>query len=653
MGLFDKRSAKKKLKEITGGFLLSDSFMEILKDNGLSAEEGYKIQSEVKDSIKSGDIDVDGVELRVYYLISQYAKEKSKLSKETKSTYSKYIPTNPKIKTLKFRINQEHNIKKCSECGAILLKDDDYCYKCGCLIENESKEEYVSKVVNKSSKVVNENSKVIKKENKHIIDEGSPLNSNFKKVEISYKTDNSHNLTIDKVSSKCIDSSFKEDSINNLNKKLSSKKSYDMDSYKLFTIDDYNQCIEDSKQTKEDDPYDIIESNTYSKVEISSDFDLKITDSVNSNNFESKDSINSNKSNFESKDSVNSKDELSELEKIYNKKTNNTTEEKPQEDELIQLENIYNKKVQANYTSNFKFAYVLYLNELYKHPTKKFKENYKELYKATIAKLKKQAKEDGYIVEGSPLSTAKDATVKDIKKVLKKHDLKVSGRKDELIKRLGENLSDEELKKAFPKKSLEVTEEGLSFIESNKYVLYYDKNLFLNMNMTPEEFDSIFTDGYKEENLHDLIIDFLKERENDFVKNKKWHDYITNLGMIVSVYEDISDEDALLDYYFKSFILSLNNYSQYTGKCEPGETYLDYQEINDLIELMHTHSLDLDVLKTRFKNNYDEIKLPNLEVDSEECFIFLLKAFSGEDLINLNSEFCLKHGGEAWNSWEV
>ena len=53
------------------------------------------------------------------------AKEKSKLSKETKSTYSKYIPTNPKIKTLKFRINQEHNIKKCSECGAILLKDDD------------------------------------------------------------------------------------------------------------------------------------------------------------------------------------------------------------------------------------------------------------------------------------------------------------------------------------------------------------------------------------------------------------------------------------------------------------------------------------------------------------------------------------------------
>ena len=36
-------------------------------------------------------------------------------------------------------------------------------------------------------------------------------------------------------------------------------------------------------------------------------------------------------------------------------------------------------------------------------------------------------------------------------------------------------LGEKKFKKVFPKKTLEVTDRGLEFIEMNKYVLYYDQ----------------------------------------------------------------------------------------------------------------------------------------------------------------------------------
>ena len=92
----------------------------------------------------------------------------------------------------------------------------------------------------------------------------------------------------------------------------------------------------------------------------------------------------------------------------------------------------------------------------------------------------------------------------------------VSGTKDELIERLGENLTEEELKKAFPKKTLKVTDKGLEFIEKNMYVLYYDQTTQLRNLMPIEDYDSLFAEveDLDEDKILGIIGIILKESGN-------------------------------------------------------------------------------------------------------------------------------------------
>ena len=69
MALFRKNPAEKKLKELTGGFLLNSSFLDRLKKAGLTAADGTEIQKEIKESIKRGEVKAEGIETRLNYLI--------------------------------------------------------------------------------------------------------------------------------------------------------------------------------------------------------------------------------------------------------------------------------------------------------------------------------------------------------------------------------------------------------------------------------------------------------------------------------------------------------------------------------------------------------------------------------------------------------
>lgn len=58
MGLFSKDNpADKKLKELTGGFMLSNSFVQKLKVNNLNRSDGVKIREQLKNEIKQGSLD--------------------------------------------------------------------------------------------------------------------------------------------------------------------------------------------------------------------------------------------------------------------------------------------------------------------------------------------------------------------------------------------------------------------------------------------------------------------------------------------------------------------------------------------------------------------------------------------------------------------
>ena len=171
---------------------------------------------------------------------------------------------------------------------------------------------------------------------------------------------------------------------------------------------------------------------------------------------------------------------------------------------------------------------------------------------------------------------AKCSKVTEIKTVLKEHGLKVSGKKDELIERLGENLSEEELKQIFPKKVLSVTDKGLKFIEKNKHVFYYDKKTTLKNNIDLDSYDSLFkeVEYLSDEKIYKIIIDYLLKREDDLVNNNEWREYRYNFMALGSVYKDLGDNYKLLDIDFKLFIAGINNFSDYSNQSEPAYCYI-------------------------------------------------------------------------------
>ena len=332
-----------------------------------------------------------------------------------------------------------------------------------------------------------------------------------------------------------------------------------------------------------------------------------------------------------------------------NQEDKKASEDKSTLDELSELEKLYNQKVSSKYSPKFKFAYVLYLNHLNKNPSKKFPEDrYISVYDTSLNKLEKQALDDEFLEDGNPLIAAQSATVSDIKNVLKEHDLKVSGKKDDLIERLGQNLSEEALKEAFPQKVLAVSDKGLEFIEKNRYVFYYDNTSQLRSNLDVDEYDSIFVgiDDLSDENISNLLIEYLLKRENDLVSKNYWSAYRYNLIILGRAYKDSDKDLELLDIDFKLFIAGINNFSDYSNKSEPACAYIGKTYSDELISLLHSLGLSIDELKDKFNASYDDLKYPDLKISKGESLVYLLKLFSGTDIQELTEEIRSKYPDE-------
>ena len=498
MSLLTRIAADRKLNEITGGLVLSDEFKNTLSINGLNLVDGYRIYNQIKEDIKNDKVQEDGVLTGVQNLIGQIKDDKgisqdsnisldsnikrpdyythpedvedekitesqdvegvdgpSKETKETKQekqydtvehTFNpedleKYADEN-KVKELKFFLNQEHNIMSCPKCGAIILRKDKFCYKCGCEV-------------------------------------------------------------------------------------------------------------------------------------------LKVRDGP----------------------------------------TENVKKEKPTQDENIA----------------FKYAYVLYLDLINKYPGMKVANNkYLKDYGVKVSQLKKQATEDGYLEEGNPLVAAKKCTVKDLKAILKEHNLLLVGKKAELIQRLAENLTEEELKKEFPSKLISVNEKGVQFIEENRYVFYYDQNTFLKERISVDEYESIFVevDDLSDLNILKQVEDYLLRREDFLAENGYFNEYVIGFYILNGLYNDLRDANKLLDNLFKIFIAGIN---------APGHGFIDEITSANIINLLNALRLDANELKRAFDKAYDGLKLPSLAISKEESFTYLLKVLDGKDIGVLTEEIQSKY----------
>ena len=286
-------------------------------------------------------------------------------------------------------------------------------------------------------------------------------------------------------------------------------------------------------------------------------------------------------------------------------------------DDISELEALYNKSVSEKYSPNFKFAYVIFLNSY----GKRFLKSTEREYKITENDLNTQAIKDEFVMQASPLVAAQKSTVSDLKEILKAHNLKVSGKKDELIERLGDNLSAEELEEIFPEKSYELSAEGQKFIDENDYVLFYEDNYNLKRAFTPSEFERIFRDGEysSKEEMCSLIIKKIESKQNMD---------IYDVESLIILYKEVNDQLKLLDNYFRLFIYSINSNMYYSSE----------DEMNSLYSLLHSLSLDIDDLKSRFHDVYSNFNIIELKINEKDSFTFLLKLFSGASIYEIEEE---------------
>lgn len=521
MGLFSKDTgAEKRLKELTGGFILSEGFRERLKEYGLSIYEGVKLCDELKIKIKEENMPANNVADELTHLLEEksqkkYGKEtdleiesevavainneddsvtvtlKNNSNNEEKTITVKPEPEEVKEpektitrklgadKWLRYALNQESMLRKCSICNSKTLKEDKFCYSCG--------------------------------------------------VELP-------------------------------------------------------------------------EYNTLKKI---GKTDKKAVMEETVGNFENS------------------------------------------EDTLKELEQLYSKKISEDYSTSFKFAYALFLNQVLKNPTKKFSENFGKEYDTNLKLLKKQATSDNFIKKGSPLLGLNGAKVKDMKEVLKEHDLKVSGNKTELIERIGENLTPEEIKKAFPIKSLEVTEEGLKFLENNKHIFIYTKTN-IKYTIPLEKYDELITENEeyqknpKTETVYQILLKHYKQIEKT-EKIREWYTYNDILSAVSQIYENLENDEKHLEYEFKKFIICLNKYAIDYREIFSIEDIIKTSFIENLIKIINNLNYDINQLKTIFHNAYTNLNPIKIIIHEDDALIYLLKIFNGEKIENILKEIKNKY----------
>lgn len=313
-------------------------------------------------------------------------------------------------------------------------------------------------------------------------------------------------------------------------------------------------------------------------------------------------------------------------------------DEPSKNDDLNDLEALYSQTVKSKYAPSFKVAYVLYLEEFRKNPAKKFSDMVAKQHDTSVNKLKNQALQDEFIEPASPLTVARESKVNELKEILKEHNLKVSGKKDELIERLGENLSEDELKKYFKSKTYQISDGGLDFLSKNSYILYIHDNKDISKVFYPSDIVKIFEEKeYDLSEIQDIILKYLKRVFDERLTAESWVDFKRYANAIAFVLEDKNELRQALNIRIKVFLFDINNFSVVMEKPDPRKTKLKQKDMSKLTELLHNLSLSIDELKEVFSQSYNEV-LFDMEISKEDSFVYLLKIFGGEDLAKVSDE---------------
>ncbi len=567
MGLFKKDSpAEKKLKKLTGGMILSNSFMKTLKENGLSIDDGIKIKNQLKSEIKNGEVGELDVVLRLNQLIKEYSS------------------------------NATPSLKNCPNCGESQQMSNTFCISCGHKFSSDSK---TCPICNRQQDF----------QNNICIYCGYDFSK--KRVKPKRKTCPNCNMQVFEKTQSCPNCyyDFKRGRVIAKYKKCPNCKTKILKNSKTCP-----ECGYDFETGRVINPFiDRIDFKNRVMFLRNYDFNLKYCPDCNAKLLKTDAFCFSCGTDVSPKPSA-EPDIPSET------------------SELSSLEELYSKTISSAYSPTFKVAYVLYLNEMRKNPSKEFPINLAKKFSTTQAKLKKQALDDGFIEPAPAISEARNFKVSDLKEILKSHGLKVSGKKDELIERLAENLSEDELKKYFKTKNYQISQKGVEFLENNRPTLYIVENEDISNVISPHEILRVFEDkAYECDEIYDVLAKYLIGVLDEKVASESWEYFRDYSNAIAQVRQDKRELESALINRIKVFLFDINNYSPSLNRPNPRKTRLRKKDVAKLNGLLQELTLPVDELKELFEIAYSGTQFKTV-ITSPDSLIYLLKVFGGEDL---------------------
>jgi hypothetical protein len=221
-----------------------------------------------------------------------------------------------------------------------------------------------------------------------------------------------------------------------------------------------------------------------------------------------------------------------------------------------------------------------------------------------------------------------------LKEVLKKHNLKVSGKKQELIERLITNVSKEELKTAFPDSYYILTDKGKSIVQENEHIIYYHKSQHLKDEISLDKYHDLLKDKTDDSAKYDIALELLKNNAMQNRDNGDWGLYRNSLLSKARVYEDKQDNLTALDLYLKICHIDLSGLSN--GNAYMPSTIILAPGIIGLVrELTSKLELDKETLKEKYFYYVDDLKLPKTRFSKEQSLEYLIRAMEGNvDKVN-------------------
>lgn len=236
------------------------------------------------------------------------------------------------------------------------------------------------------------------------------------------------------------------------------------------------------------------------------------------------------------------------------------------------------------------------------------------------------------VIESDWFEEAQEFTVSELKDFLLKNNIKQSGNKNDLIKRIKLNIPLDKIDSKVPK----VTELGYQFKKDSFPLLYHNKYL---KNYVYEEFKDFYERSDKTD-IIEITIDFLSNHIQKAFHSKNHNQLIDSIQLQSQLYSEMGDVEEVLRLELKTFLINVN-------MLFVDEVYYEYytpitKESYDTIRHLR-NGYDFEEMVFLLNLIYDEYDGNDLNISLDESVDILSRLLTQNNLSSLNNRIKYNH----------